>query len=246
MARLVLPEAKVFREIVEAVGKLADEVAIKATPEGAILKALDIDQSSYIEVYLPSDMFLEYSVEGEDVIGVSIGNLKKILKHLRKGENLVIESSGDYVEFTVGTVTVRRYRFRSLDVALPEVPEFNLEFNVLAQLASSSLRKTLEDVESVGSIVEIEAPSSEALFIRSTGTGKVNVKFATGSLALLSLDVKEPSKSTYDVAKLTTVLNISEIADVVDLGFSSGMPLKMEFKVGTGRITYFLAPLEVG
>ncbi|MCY0868644.1 MAG: DNA polymerase sliding clamp [Desulfurococcus sp.] len=246
MARLVLPEAKVFKEIIGAVGKLADEVALRITGEGVSLKALDIDQSSYIEVLLPSDMFLEYNVSEEEIVGVSTSNLKKVLKNLKKGENLIVESSGDYVSFTVGAIARRVYRFRNLEVSLPEIPEFNLEFNASAQLTSSSIKKILEDAESVSSVVEIDASSSDMLVFRAKGTGKVEVKLTLGSLALISLDVKKPSKSTYDIAKLSTVLGLTSISDTVLLELSDKAPLKLEFKIGSGRVTYLLAPIEEG
>ncbi|ADV65037.1 DNA polymerase sliding clamp [Desulfurococcus mucosus] len=245
MARIVLPEAKIFKEIIGAVGKLADEVALNITREGISIKALDIDQSSYIEIVLPSDMFLEYTVENEEVVGISTSNIKKVLKHLRKGENLTIETSGEYVGFTVGTVTKRRYRFRNIDVAVPEIPEFNLDFKVTAQLTSSGVKKAIEDVESVGSVIEVDA-SSDTLVFRAVGSSRAEVRFTQGSPALISLEVREPSKSTYDVVKLATVLGVAEMSDMVTLGFSSKMPLKMEFHIGSGRITYLTAPIEVG
>lgn len=244
MVRMVLPEAKIFRKIIESVGKLADEVAFTVSNNGVSLKALDADQSSYIEVFLPPDMFLEYTVDSEETLGVSISNIKKVLKHLRKGENLIIESDGEFIEFTVSGVAKRRFKFRNLEVSVPEIPEFNLEFKVSAQLVSSNVKKALEDIESVGSIIEIDAPSNDLMVFRAAGSGKAEVKFAAGSTALLSMDVKEPSKSVYDVVKLSTILGITEVSDVVTLEFASGMPLKMEFKIGNGRITYLTAPIE--
>jgi len=97
VTRIVLPEAKLFKEVIDAIGNIADEVALLLTLDGLNIKALDVDQSSLIDVSLPKDMFLEYDVGEEVSIGVSINNLKKVLKHLKKGENLAIELEGDFV-----------------------------------------------------------------------------------------------------------------------------------------------------
>jgi proliferating cell nuclear antigen len=77
LTRVVLPEAKVFKEVIDAVGNLADEVSLTLNPDGVVVRAMDIDQSSLLEVNFPRDMFLEYEVEEPQVIGISVSNLKE-------------------------------------------------------------------------------------------------------------------------------------------------------------------------
>lgn len=246
VTRIVLPEAKLFKEVIDAIGNIADEVALLLTLDGLNIKALDADQSSLIDVSLPKDMFLEYDVGEEVSIGVSINNLKKVLKHLKKGENLAIELEGDFVKFTIGAggVVSRVFKFRNLDVPTPEIPEFNLEFKASAKLMAQAVKKVIEDIEAVGGSTQIKA-TPEAIVFKSIGAGKVEVRFAQGSLALISLDVQEPSESVYDTTKLVNVLGIAKVSDIVTLEFSSKNPLKAEFSIGTGRVVYLLAPFEV-
>ncbi len=245
MARVVLPEAKIFKEIIDAIGNLADEVSITLNPDGMVIVAMDVDQSSLLEVSFPRDMFLEYEVEEPQVIGVSVSNLKKVLKHLKKGENLTIIPEGDYVKFSIGegSVSARRFRFRNLEVVTPQIPELELQFTVSAQIMTQALKKTLEDIEEVGGSAEFNA-KEEALVVRAMGVGRVEVRFARGSLATISLEVREPASAVYDATKLTNILSVTKISDVVKLEFASKMPLKAEFIVGSGKVTYLLAPFE--
>ena len=245
MPKAVLPEAKMFKELVETIGNIADEVALLFTSEGLTIKALDVDQSSLIDIYFPKEMFLEYDIEESMSVGVSINNLKKVLKHLKKGENLAIEPEGEYAKFTIGAggVVSRMFRFRNLEVPAPEIPELNLSFTATAKVMAQSLKKVIEDIEAVGGSTQFRA-TPEALVIRSVGAGKLEVKFAQGSLALISLEVSEPAESVYDTSKLVNVLGITKISDVVTLSFASKMPLKAEFSIGPGRVTYLLAPFE--
>jgi len=245
LPKAVLPEAKMFKELVETIGNIADEVALLFTSEGLTIKALDVDQSSLIDIYFPKEMFLEYDIEESMSVGVSINNLKKVLKHLKKGENLAIEPEGEYAKFTIGAggVVSRMFRFRNLEVPAPEIPELNLSFTATAKVMAQSLKKVIEDIEAVGGSTQFRA-TPEALVIRSVGAGKLEVKFAQGSLALISLEVSEPAESVYDTSKLVNVLGITKISDVVTLSFASKMPLKAEFSIGPGRVTYLLAPFE--
>jgi proliferating cell nuclear antigen len=245
LPKAVLPEAKMFKELVETIGNIADEVALLFTSEGLTIKALDVDQSSLIDIYFPKEMFLEYDIEESVSVGVSINNLKKVLKHLKKGENLAIEPEGEYAKFTIGAggVVSRMFRFRNLEVPTPEIPELNLSFTATAKVMAQSLKKVIEDIEAIGGSTQFRA-TPEALVIRSVGAGKLEVKFAQGSLALISLEVSEPAESIYDTSKLVNVLGITKISDVVTLSFASKMPLKAEFSIGPGRVTYLLAPFE--
>jgi proliferating cell nuclear antigen len=245
LPKAVLPEAKMFKELVETIGNIADEVALLFTSEGLTIKALDVDQSSLIDIYFPKEMFLEYDIEESMSVGVSINNLKKVLKHLKKGENLAIEPEGEYAKFTIGAggVVSRMFRFRNLEVPTPEIPELNLSFTATAKVMAQSLKKVIEDIEAIGGSTQFRA-TPEALVIRSVGAGKLEVKFAQGSLALISLEVSEPAESIYDTSKLVNVLGITKISDVVTLSFASKMPLKAEFSIGPGRVTYLLAPFE--
>lgn len=246
MTRAVLPEAKLFKDIVETIGNIAEEVSLVLTPEGLVVKAVDVDQSSLIDVFMPKDMFLEYEVEETVNVGVSINNVKKVLKHLKKGDNLAIEPEGDYVKFTIGVggVVSRTFKFRNLDVPVPEVPELELKFTATAKILAQPLKKVVEDIEAVGGNTQIKA-LEDAVVFKSVGAGRVEVKFTVGSLALVSLEVSEPAEAVYDTIKLTNVLGVAKVSDVVTLQFATKTPLKAEFSVGPGRVIYLLAPFEV-
>lgn len=245
MPRAVLPEAKLFREVIETVGNIAEEVSLRLSQEGLSIKALDVDQSSMLDVFFPKDMFLEYDISDVYNIGISVNNIKKIFKRIKKGENLIIEPEGDYVRFNIGagSIVSRKFRFRNLEVPVPEIPELNLNFTVTARILAQPLRKVIEDIETIGGNTELSA-TQDALIIRSSGVGKIETRFVRGSQALISLEVLETATSIYDTTKITNILGISKVSDIVSLEFASKMPLKAEFSVGAGRVVYLLAPFE--
>ncbi|MEM2025369.1 MAG: DNA polymerase sliding clamp, partial [Desulfurococcaceae archaeon] len=193
--------------------------------EGLSIKALDVDQSSMIDVFFPKGMFLEYDIADIYNIGISANNIGRIFKHIKKGENLAIEPEGDYVKFNIGSggILSRKYKFRNLDIPLPEIPELSLNFTVTAKIMAQSLNKAIEDIEAIGGNTEISA-TQDALIIRSSGTGRVETKFSAGSQALINLEVLEPASSIYDTAKIVNILGISKVSDMVSLQFANKMP----------------------
>jgi len=242
MARVVYPEAKYFKEIIDALGKLIDEVAFQLTQEGLVIKALDPARVALIHIDLPMTAFIEYDVSEETIAGISTANLAKMLKRVKKGDRFVLSVEEDRVEVVIESIGRRVYRFRNLEAPLPEIPEAQLEFNVEAQLLIDVVKQAVKDAETVGEHLELEAPDTETLYLRGRGATVTETKLVVGMPALVSLEVKEPSKSVYQVEYLKYVVGLTKIAELATIKFSSDAPLELEFSLSEGRIKYLLAP----
>lgn len=235
------PDARYFREIVEAIGKIADEVALQFQPEGLKVAALDPSSVALISVDLPREAFAEYSAERPVNVGVSVANLARLLKAAKKGDRLLFEADEESMALTLASAVRRVYRFRSLDIKPPEIPSASLEFSVEAQLIADALKTAIKDVEEVGEQVELEA-TQDALFVRAKGAGTVETKFASGSPSLISLTVKEPSKSKYLVSFISAMIGLARISEAVSLKFGNNSPLQLEFLLTAGKVSLLLAP----
>ncbi|ADI32183.1 DNA polymerase sliding clamp [Staphylothermus hellenicus] len=245
MARIVYPEAKYIREMITALGKLVDEVAFKITPEALIVKAIDPARVALIDIYLPQTAFLEYDVSEEVVAGLSSANLSKLLKKVKKGDKFVMDVTEEQITITIESTIRRIYRFRNLEVPVPEIPEAKLEFNVEAQVLVDVVKHAIKDAETVGDLLEIEASDQETLYLRGRGVSMTETKLVVGMPALLNLEVKEPGKSAYQLEYLKHIVNLTKIAELAILRFSSNMPLELEFSLSEGRVKYLLAPAAV-
>ncbi len=244
--KVIYPEAKYFRSIAEAVSKIVDEVAVRVSEEGISIKALDPAKISLIDIALPASSFVIYEVSGEEVFGVSVANLVKVLKKLKKGDHLEISSVGDYINVAVESQLRRKYSFRNIDVQVPEIPELSLEFDVEAMLLAEAFKTAIRDAEVVGDTVELEASDESALIIRGINAAKVETKIAAGMPSLISLSVSKPSRSAYSLEYLEKVLSLTGVSESVTLKFSSDAPLYIEFRVaGEGVVKYLLAPKSV-
>ena len=71
-----------------------------------------------------------------------------------------------------------------------------------------------------------------------------DIELQKGSDALLSLEVKEPCKATYPLSYLSDIVKAaSATSEVVDLEFSTDMPVRLDFKQPyDGSLIYYLAP----
>ena len=241
--RAVYPEAKYIKSIVNSLAKLVDEVGIIVNEEGFHLKALDPARVALIEVMLPAQSFLEYEVEGETSIGLSMANLSKLLARLKKGDRFELQASEDYITVVIHAAIKRVYRFRNLEVQAPEIPEAGLEFNVEAQVLADAIKHAIKDAEAVGDTLEFEAKDEQALIMRGKGATITETRLTRDMPALIDLIVKEPSRSAYSIEYLKHALALTKIAEATIVKFSTDAPIYMEFAIaGEGRVKYLLAP----
>jgi len=238
----VYPQAKYFKEIIDSISKIVDEVALQITPQEVKIVAMDTAQISLLTITLPNTAFIEYDVEDNVVVGLSTASLSKMLKRIKKGDRFILNTVEDRVEVIIESVGKRIYKFRNLEVPVPEIPEAQLEFNVEAQLIVDTIKQAIKDAETVGDILEIEAPDEETLYLRGRGVTVTETKLKAGSPALSTLIVKQPSKSCYQISYLKPVVGLTKIAELAILRYSSDAPLNLEFRVGDGVIRYLLAP----
>ncbi len=243
-ARLSYPDAKSFYNMLDSLAKIVDEISMRITPEGVKAVAVDPAHVALIQIELPTDTFIEYEVEGDEVkLGFNVANVAKIVKRGKKGEKLEIEVEEEKVTWTIVGAAVKRYRLLNLDVPEPEIPEAELQFNTHVALIVDPFKNALKDAEAVGDTVELEAPDETTLIVRGVGAAVAETKIRSDSPAVVEFEVKEPSKSAYSIDYLKHVLSLTKVADTVVLEFSTDMPLRLQFRLPAGgKVTYLLAP----
>ncbi len=244
VARLKYPDAKVLKTVVDALAKIVDEAIFKVSEDGVRVSGMDPAKISMIVLDFPREAFLEYDVSEPIDIGFSMESLKNVLKRGKKGDTVDILATQDKVLIVIEGGIVKRYLLPNLEI-LSDIPEdIKLEFDVEAVILGDALKKALKDVETIGDIIEFEA-SEDALIIRGKGDSRsrVEARFTRDTTALIDLDVKNPASSAYDVAYLKNVVNLTGIADTIEVKFSQDKPLMLVFRSPEGsRVLYLLAP----
>ncbi len=244
VARLKYPDAKVLKTVIDALAKIVDEALFKVSESGVKVSGMDPAKISMIVLDFPRESFLEYEVNEPIDIGFSMESLKNVLKRGKKGDTVDVMATQDKVLIVIESGIVKRYLLPNLEI-LSDMPEdINLEFDVEALIMSDAFKKTLKDAETVGDVIEFEA-TEDALILRGKGDGRsrVEAKFTRDTTALIDLDVKNPATSAYDISYLKNVVNLTGIADTIEVKFSQDRPLMLVFRSPEGsRVLYLLAP----
>ncbi|MCE4599047.1 MAG: DNA polymerase sliding clamp [Desulfurococcales archaeon] len=246
-ARIKYPDAKTFKTIVDSLSKILDEAKFELTSEGLKVVGMDPAKVALIEVNIPYDSFLEYEIlsdEGRVEMGLNMDALNDMLKRGKKGDPISFMVSADKVLLVIESTAIKRYLVHNLEVVLEVPEEVKLEHDVEAVVIGDVLKKALKDAEVVGDLIEFEA-DEDKLVLRARGEGRsrVETRLTRDTAALIDLNVRNPATSAYDIGYIKNVINLTGVAEAVEIKFSSSKPLELVFKSPDGsRVRYLLAP----
>ena len=80
----------ILTRVIEIISELVTDVRIKVNEEGLNITAMDPANVSMVRFVLPKKSFSKFETSDE-VLGVNLDNLKKILKRSGPGSSLVME-----------------------------------------------------------------------------------------------------------------------------------------------------------
>jgi len=224
---------------------MVDEATFTFSPEGIRMRAMDPSRIAMVDFEMPSTSFEEYDCEAEAKAGVNLDQFNKLVKRASSGEKLELELKPDEGRLRVrfrGRIT-RGFAVPLLDLGYEELPTPRISFNVQARLLADAVEEALKDAELVSDHVKIQATPDELVFQSSSDKGESSTTFSKEGGALLELNVKEPSRAMYSLSYLTDMMKASAASDIMELQFSTNIPLTLIFDLpGGGRIQYWLAP----
>jgi proliferating cell nuclear antigen len=242
--KFVFPDAREWKYIIESIATIVDEANFVASPDGLRLRALDPGRVAMVELYIPANLFREYSVEQDTKIGVRLDDINDVLKRAKKDDEIHFEVSGGRLIITLAGRAERRFRFPLLDISGKEPPEPKLNFTVAAKMLSSMFRDALEDAGLVSETVKIKAENKSLWFIARGDKGEVESKFSIETGSLVEIDVKETAEAIYGIDFLNKIVSKAyRVSDILGLRFATNMPLELTFDIaGGGTLKFLLAP----
>ncbi|RJS91178.1 proliferating cell nuclear antigen (pcna) [Candidatus Bathyarchaeota archaeon] len=246
MFRLKTSDAKLLRDVITAVSTLIDEGTFNVNQDGIKLRSMDPSRVAMVDFTMQKTAFDEYVADQDVKICLNLGELLKLLKRAGRDEavELLLDESSGQIVVTIQGKYVRTFRMPTLEAVEDDIPTPKVTFNAKVTLTTDGLRRSLEDVALVSDHVRMETDGEKFVMSAKGDIMGANIELKSGSDALLSLEVKEPSRATYPLSYLSDIVKAaSATSDIVALEFSTDMPVRLDFKQPyDGALIYYLAP----
>ena len=195
--RLKIASAKEFANLLKAVAILADEPTIIFTEEGLRIRSMDTSKIAMVDFFIGREVFDEYEVDGgESSICVSLPDLLKLLRKVRKGETaeLALDEATGRVRLTLRGKYMRSFTTPRLEFASELPPELKLALTAKAILDANELKKAVEEVSLVGDFVKLTVDDDGLTLDAKSDVSSAKIEFSRACDAMIDLEAKEPTK----------------------------------------------------
>lgn len=246
MFKASVSDAKLWKNLLAAISTLIEEADFNATPDGIKLRSMDPSHVAMVDFEWQKTAFEEYTCQEPTKIRVNIASMLKLLKRVGSDEilEMLYDEKTRKLNLTLKGKMLRKFTMPTLDPAQEEVPTPKITFNSKVKLTTSTLRDIIDDVQAVSDNVRLETTPEKLTAAATTELSSAVIELEKASEMLIELDVKEPSKATFNLNYLSEITKAgASAAEIVTVEFSSNMPIRLEFDIPQqGRLSYYLAP----
>jgi proliferating cell nuclear antigen len=246
MFKASFADAKIWKNLLTAISRLIEESDFEITPDAMRLRSMDPSHVAMVDFELQNSAFESYSCTAPLKIRVNMNSMLKLLRRVGSDEHLeiVYDEGTKKIEMTLKGKMMRRFTMPTLEPAEEEVPTPKLTFNTRVKMIAGSFRDMIEDSQAISDNVKFESNVQKFVVNASGELSTATIELEKGSEALLDLEVKEPSKATFNLNYLAEIIKAGSTAsEVVTVEYSTNMPVRIQFEMPQqGRLQYYLAP----
>ena len=246
MFKASVSDAKLWKNLLAAISTLIEEADFNATPDGIKLRSMDPSHVAMVDFEWQKTAFEEYTCQEATKIRVNIASMLKLLKRVGSDEilEMLYDEKTRKLNLTLKGKMMRKFTMPTLDPAQEEVPTPKITFSSKVKLTTSTLRDIIDDVQAVSDNVKLETTPEKLIAAATTELSSAVIELEKASEMLIELDVKEPSKATFNLNYLSEITKAgASTSEIVTVEFSTNMPIRLEFDIPQqGRLSYYLAP----
>ncbi|MEK6915835.1 MAG: proliferating cell nuclear antigen (pcna) [Nanoarchaeota archaeon] len=235
--RLKLEDPRIFAHLIGIISELVKEVRIKVTKEGVNLTALDPANVAMAYFSIPSDLFSEFVVEKEEVLGVNLENLNAIMRRCKMGSSLIIEREESSLKLIINDKIKREFSLALIDVEGDDKQMPAWEFKSVIKMDAQSFVDAIEDCAVVADACTFIA-QPDKFIIESSNLHSAKTEFSSDEAQIFS----DTSSARFSLEYLGKFVKGAKIANRVEINFSDNHPMRLNFPSGKVMLSFVLAP----
>ena len=232
-----------WKAVISSITTLGEEPTFEATLEGITFRGMDPSHVALIDISWPNSAFEKYNCDSDIKFGVRVDEFSKVIKRAEKNESIEISISDDnMLQILIGKN--KKWSMRLIEGSASDTPLPKISYDSKISLSSSTFDKILGDIDVVSDYLSIKTAANNAEFSGKGDSGEAVINFEKGMEGLEEITVNQECTGTYSLEYLNPIVKaMGSTSDSIICEFSSGKPLRIEFKVSNiGRIHFYLAP----
>ena len=234
---LKLENPKIFSDIIGIISELVTEVRLKVNKEGLSLTAIDPANVAMVYFKMPSDLFSQFELEREEVLGVNLENLKAVLRRCKPGSALTLSKVVNFLQIVIYDRIKRDFSLALLDIEGEEREMPKWEFKAVVKMDAEAFVEVIEDCSVVSDACTFYVEPNR-FTVEATGLNSAKAEFTTEEVEIYA----DTSKARFSLDYLNRFIKGSKISNRVTISFSDNHPMRLDFSTGNVMLSFVLAP----
>lgn len=234
---LKLESPKLLSDIVSIISELVTEVRIKVTKEGMSLTAIDPANVAMVYFKVPADLFSQFNVDKDEILGVNLENLKSVLKRCGLGSSLTLEKQDNLLKLSIHDKIKRDFTLALIDIESEEKEMPQWEFKSVVKMDAQALVEVVEDCLVVSDACTFTATPT-SFVVEASGLNSARAEFSSDEVELYS----GASTARFSLEYLNKFVKGAKISSKVSISFSDNHPMRLDFPTGNVLLSFVLAP----
>jgi len=243
--KLTLAESRLLKEPIGIISELVSDVNLRIDKDKLELIAMDPANVVMVVFKLLSNAFVEYEVNKDIVLSVSLDNLNQVFRRIKPSDTLILELDEDKNKLKI---KLRGNSNRTFNLSLlhledreNKIPQ--LSFPIKIDTTSHGFEDAIEDASIVADSVAFIA-DKDKFSVKSEGNiSDAHVEILKDEETDISIDGYDKITSKYSVEYLKKIVKGGKLADRVSLQFNKDYPLKVDYNlIDKLGLSFILAP----
>jgi len=236
--QLKLDNPKILSDIIAIISELVTEVKLKITKEGISLTAIDPANVSMVYFKLPSDLFSQYELQNDEILGINLENLKAVLRRCQLGSTLIISKQDNSLKLGIQDKVKRDFTLALIDIDVEEKELPVWEFKSVIKMPSESFVEVIEDCSIVSDACTFIAEPTKFTVEAHGPLNSAKAEFSADEIEIHS----DFSTARFSLEYLNKFVKGAKISSNVTLNFSDNHPMRINFPTGNVMLSFILAP----
>ncbi len=234
---LKLESPKLLSDIVSIISELVVEVRIKVTKEGMSLTAIDPANVAMVYFRIPSDLFSQFNLERDEVLGINLENLKSVLRRCGLGSSLTLSREDNLLKLSIHDRIKRDFTLALIDIDAEEKEMPKWEFKSVIKIDSQALSEVIEDCLIVSDACTFIA-TPNTFVVEASGLNSARAEFSSNEVEIYS----DASAARFSLEYLNKFAKGAKISSRASISFSDNHPMRLDFPTGNVLLSFVLAP----
>ena len=236
--RLKMENPKLFSDIVGIISELVIEVRLKVNKEGMSLTAIDPANVAMVYFKIPTDLFSEFLVDKEEILGINLESLKAVLRRCGPGSSLTLEKFENTLKLGIQDRIRRDFTLALMEIESEEKEMPEWEFKSVIKMDSESFVEVIEDCSVVADACTFHAEPNKFTVEARGPLNSAKAEFSPDEVEIHS----DTSSARFSLEYLNKFIKGGRISSRVTINFSDNHPMRINFPTGNVLLSFILAP----